>query len=80
MRDGGYANSDMELAISSYIHSDRDAEIIRLRFIHGMTYERIAEWTEEAPNFDHPLSLRQVYRIVAKYRSTIMEAVSRCVG
>lgn len=50
----------MQTLISEYIHSDRDAEILRLRLIRGYTYARIANAVSP------PLSERQVYRIVSK--------------
>lgn len=55
-----YSNSQISALIGEYIHNDRDAEILRLRLIHGRTYERIAE--EVTPQ----MSVRQVYRIVSK--------------
>lgn len=55
-----YENSQMSALIDEHIHSDRDAAILRLRLIHGHTYERIAE------EVDPPLSTRQVYRIVSR--------------
>ncbi len=58
MRD--YTNSEMESLISEHIHSDRDAEIMRLRLIYGHTYERIAE--EIKPQ----MSPRHVFRIASK--------------
>lgn len=60
-----YTNSAMEHLISEHIHSDRDAEILRLRLIHGHTYERIAE--EVTPQ----LSPKQVYRIVTKHAARL---------
>lgn len=55
-----YTNSQMQALISEHIHNDRDAEIMRLRLIHGHTYERIAE--EIKPQ----MSPRHVFRIVSK--------------
>lgn len=53
-----YSNSGMENLINEYIHKDRDKEIMRLRLIHGMTYEAIAEAVG--------MSNRQIYRIVSR--------------
>ena len=60
-----YSNAEMERLIREYIHSDRDAEILRLRLIHGHIYERIAE--EVTPS----LSARQVCRIVSRGAATL---------
>ena len=42
-------NSEIERKISEYIHSERDRRIMRMRFIDGLTYERIAEIVEMSP-------------------------------
>lgn len=60
-----YTNSEIQSLINEYIHKDRDAEILRLRLIHGHTYERIAE--EVTPS----LSARQVHRIVSRGAATL---------
>lgn len=49
-------NSKIEELINEYIHSERDRQILRRRFIDGITFERIAE------EFD--LSARHVKKIV----------------
>lgn len=49
-------NSKIEELINEYIHSERDRQILRRRFIDGITFERIAE------EFD--LSARYVKKIV----------------
>ena len=53
-----YTNSEISAAIDEYIHSSRDREILKKRFIDGMCYEPLAEL------FD--MSVCQVKRIVYK--------------
>lgn len=55
----------MQTLIDEYIHSERDAEILRLRLICGYTYARIAD------AISPPLSVRQVYRIVSKHAARL---------
>ena len=54
-----YRNSQISAVIDEYIHSKRNRELLKRRYVDGITYERIAE------EFD--LSVRQVKTIV--YRS-----------
>lgn len=51
-------NSEIEIRISEYIHSDRDRRIMRMKLIDGLTYERIAESVE--------MSSAQIKRIVKR--------------
>lgn len=44
-------NSEIEQRISENVHSDRDRRILRLRFIEGWTFERIAEAVEMSPRY-----------------------------
>lgn len=44
-------NSEIESRISEHIHSERDRRIMRLRFVDGLTYERIAEAVEMSPRY-----------------------------
>ena len=60
-----YSNSQMQALIDEYIHSARDAEILRLRLICGYTYAAIANAVRP------PLSERQVYRIISKHAATL---------
>ena len=64
-----YTNSEMERLISEHIHSDRDAEIMRLRLIHGHTYERIAE------EIKLQMSPRHVFRIVSNNAAKLYRAL-----
>lgn len=65
-----YTNSEMQTLIDEYIHSDRDAEILRLRLIRGYTYARIANAVSP------PLSERQVYRIILKHEAKLYRRLS----
>jgi len=53
-----YSNSQIANAIDEYIHSARDREILKRRYIDGITYEYLAE--------EFSLSVRQVKNIVYK--------------
>lgn len=44
-------NSEIDERISENIHSQRDRDIMRLRFIDGLTYEKIAETVELSPRY-----------------------------
>lgn len=60
-----YSNSRMQKLIDEYIHSDRNREILRLRLIDGVTYERIAESISQNPEYV-PVTPRQVHRIISR--------------
>ena len=60
-----YTNSEIALIIDEHIHSDRDRQILKLRLIDGMTYEKIAE--------KYDLSDRQVKRIIYKRQSIVFK-------
>ena len=42
-------NSQLAELISEHIHSERNRQIMRLRLIDGMTYEKIAEIVQMSP-------------------------------
>ena len=44
-------NSEISEHISENIHSQRDRDIMRLRLIDGLTYEKIAETMELSPRY-----------------------------
>lgn len=66
-----YLNSQIAALIEEHIHSDRDAEILRLRLMRGHTYEQIA--CEIVP----PLSDRQVRRIISKHAAKLFRYLSQ---
>lgn len=53
-----YLNSEMDKAIDEYIHYDRDRQILKDRFIHGMTFSELS--------VKYNLSERQIKRISKK--------------
>lgn len=65
-----YSNSQMQALIDEYIHSERDAEILRLRLICGYTYAAIAN------SLRPQLSERQVSRIISKHGATLRRYLS----
>lgn len=53
-----YTNSQMALLIDEYIHSERDRNILKDRFINGLTFAKLEE--------RYGLTERQIKRIVKK--------------
>lgn len=62
-----YKNSDIAKAIDEYVHSERDRKILRLRFIDGFTYEKIAEVVDMSP--------RRIPAIIKKHEKYIFDAL-----
>lgn len=62
-----YTNSQISAVIDEYIHSQRNRNILKRRYVDGITYERIAE------EFD--LSVRQTKTIVYKAEKVIFSHV-----
>lgn len=58
-----YTNSRMIEVIDEYIHSERDRNLLKRRYIDGVTYERLAE------EFD--ISVAQVKRIIYRHENVI---------
>lgn len=44
-------NSELAELISEHIHSERDRQIMKLKLIDGLTYEKIAETFEMSPRY-----------------------------
>ncbi len=44
-------NSELADLISEHIHSERDRQIMKLKLIDGLTYEKIAEIYEMSPRY-----------------------------
>lgn len=65
MIDADYSNSDLLLLIIDRIHSVRDRKILVDRFIHGMTYEQIAERND--------LSVRHTKNIVYRAQERLFK-------
>lgn len=53
-----YTNSQIATLIDEYIHSQRDREILKDRFVNGLTFSELSG--------KYYLSERQIKRIVAK--------------
>ncbi len=66
-----YSNSAIDALIKEHIHSDRDAEILRMRLIHGFTYEHIGE------TVNPQLSAGQVFRIVKRESANLFKYLQR---
>ena len=60
-----YTNSEISAAIDERVHSLRDRDVLKSRFIDGLCYEPLAE--------KYGLSVSQVKRIVYKYESKILK-------
>lgn len=58
-----YTNSQIELVIDEYIHVQRDRNLLKRRYIDGITFEKLAE--------EFGLSDRQVKNIVYKHEAMI---------
>ena len=63
-----YTNSQIELLIDEYIHSQRDRDILKDRLVNGLCYEPLAE--------KYGLSVAQVKRIVYKEQSRLFKHIS----
>lgn len=44
-------NSELAELIGEHIHSERDRQIMKLKLIDGLTYEKIAEIFEMSPRY-----------------------------
>ena len=51
-----YSNSQIRRIIEDFIHSERDRKILSIRFIDGITLEKLAEEQE--------MSVRQIKNII----------------
>ena len=54
-----YTNSEIEQRIAEHIHNQKYRDIMRMRLVDGLTYEKIAELVE--------MSAVQIKRIVKRY-------------
>ena len=60
-----YTNSQMTELIAEHIHNKKYRDILLLRYIDGMTYERIAETVD--------MSVQQVKTIVYKAQNKLLK-------
>lgn len=44
-------NSELAEIIGEHIHSERDRQIMRMKLIDGLTYEKIAENVDMSPRY-----------------------------
>ena len=51
-------NSELAELIGEHIHSERDRQIMKLKLIDGLTYEKIAENFEMSPRYVRSLVRR----------------------
>ena len=49
IKDIDYSNSQMSALIDEYIHNQKYRDILKYRFIDGLTYEAIAEKVDMSP-------------------------------
>lgn len=56
-------NSELAEMIGEYIHSERDRQIMKLKLIDGLTYEKIAEIFEMSPRYIRSLVKKQTERL-----------------
>ena len=62
-----YTNSQMRELIDEHIHSERDREILKRRFIDGVCYEPLAE--------EFYMSRAQIVRIVKRGESFFQKMI-----
>ena len=60
-----YTNSQISDTIDEYIHSKRDRDILKDRYIDGMTYEALSE--------KHDLSVKQISNIIYKSEAVLFK-------
>ena len=65
MTKDDYSNSQIILLIDDRIHNARNRQIMIDRFVHGLTFEKIAE--------DHDMSVRQIKNIVYRGQDKIFK-------
>lgn len=56
-------NSELAELISEHIHSERDRQIMRMKLIDGLTYEKIAEKVEMSPRYIRSLVKKLTERL-----------------
>lgn len=61
-----YSTDEMSTIIDQYIHHERNRKILKLRYLDGLTYEKIAEH----PEID--LTRNQVRNIIYKSQAVLL--------
>lgn len=59
------SNSEIDNLINEWIHSERDRQVLHLRLVDGLTYEKIADRME--------MSDRQIKNIVYKAEARLFK-------
>ena len=57
------SNSQLAELIGEHIHSERDRQIMRMKLIDGLTYEKIAEIVDMSPRYVRALVKRLTERL-----------------
>lgn len=60
-----YTNSQIEYVIDEYIHSERDRQLLKRRYIDGVVFEQLAE--------EFNLSVRQAKNIVYMHEMVLFK-------
>ena len=63
-----YTNSQIERIVDEHIHSQRDRDVLKSRYIDGLTYEQLGE--------KYDLTDRQVKNSVYKHQDTLLRYLS----
>ena len=58
-------NSEIDHLIAEYIHSERDRDILHLRLVDGLTYEKIADRKD--------MSVRQIKNIIYRAEARLFK-------
>lgn len=58
-----YTNTDIGFIIDNHIHHERNRQILKRRFIDGVTYERIAEEFDLSPRHVKTIVYRNEMKI-----------------
>lgn len=56
-------NSELAEMIGEHIHSERDRQIMRMKLIDGLTYEKIAENVQMSPRYIRSLVKKLTERL-----------------
>lgn len=64
-----YSNSEITRVINEYIHNERNRNLLKRRYVDGITLESLAE------EFD--LSVRQVKNIIYKNEDVILKHLDK---
>ena len=56
-------NSELAEMIGEHIHSERDRQILRMKLIDGLTYEKIAENVQMSPRYIRALVKKLTERL-----------------